>query len=63
MPRKSEPRPPGPDHHPDDDTDMSEPARAELVVEALAVFDEDAARELAGHLRVSFEACQPEHRA
>ena len=54
------PRQLGPDPKLDDETDMSEPTRAELVAEALAVFGEEAARELAGHLRVPFEVCQPE---
>lgn len=62
---------PGPDHHPDDDTDMTEPARAELVAEALATFGWEAAEELARLLRVPFETCalapinhlrEPEHR-
>jgi hypothetical protein len=57
------PRNLGPDHHPDDEFSMTEPTRAELVAEAAAVFGEDAARELAGHLRVPFEAAQPEPRA
>ena len=61
--RKLDPCRPGPDHHPDDDTDMTEPARAELVAEAATIFGEEAARELAELLRVPFEACQPEPRA
>lgn len=53
--RSSEPRRPGPDPHPDDDTDMTVPARAELVADALTVFGEEAARELADLLGVPFE--------
>lgn len=49
-------RRPGPDHHTDDETDMTEPTRAELVAEAAAIFGEEAARDLAAHLRVPFEA-------
>lgn len=57
MPRpKPKSRRPGPDHH-DDETDLSEPARHELVAEAAVIFGEEAARELAGHLGVPFEAC------
>jgi hypothetical protein len=52
------PRRPGPDL--DDETDLTELARFELVAEAAAVFGEEAARELAVLLRVPFEACQPE---
>lgn len=52
----------GPDHHPDDDTNMDEPTRAELVAEALAVFGHEAAEELARLLRVPFEAAHPEAR-
>lgn len=44
----------------DEPTDLTEPARHELVSEAAAIFGEEAARELAHHLRVSFEACLPE---
>ncbi|MCJ2103165.1 hypothetical protein [Methylobacterium sp. E-046] len=53
-------RRPGPNHHPDDDTNMDEPTRAGLVAEALAVFGHEAAEELARLLRVSLEASQPE---
>jgi len=60
MPRKSKPRRPGPDHHPDDDTEMSGADRAGLVAEAAQTFGEEAARELAGLLHVPFEACQQE---
>ena len=35
-------------------------ARHELVVEAAAIFSEEAARELAGLLRVPFEDSRPE---
>lgn len=59
---KPDPRRPGPDHHPDDDTSMAEPERYELVAEAAAIFGEEAARELAGLLRVQFEVRQPEMR-
>ena len=61
--RKPDPRRPGPDHHPADETDMSEALRHELVAEAAATFGEEAGRELADLLRVPFEACQPEARA
>lgn len=46
----------GPDHHPDDDSNMAETDRHELVAEAAAIFGEEAARDLAAHLRVPFEA-------
>lgn len=52
------PRRPGPD--PEDDTDLDEPARHELVIEATAVFGEEAGRDLAALLRVPFETSQPE---
>jgi hypothetical protein len=55
MPRKPEPRRPGPILD-DEPSDLTEPARHELVAEAAAVFGEEAARELAGRLRVPFEA-------
>ena len=51
--RKPEPRRPGPDL--DDETDLPEPARHELVAGAAAIFGEAAARELPGLLRVPFE--------
>ncbi|MCJ2068948.1 hypothetical protein MKK75_09055 [Methylobacterium sp. J-030] len=35
------------------------PDRAELVAEAAEIFGEEAARELAAHLRIPFEACRP----
>jgi hypothetical protein len=58
MPRRTpEPRRPGP--APDDETDLTEAARQELVTEAAATFGEEAARELAGLLRVPFETCRP----
>ena len=60
MPRKLTPRRPGPDHHPDDDTDMSEPVKHELVAEAAATFGKEAARELAGLLRVPLDSCSSE---
>lgn len=44
----------------DDETDLSESARHEMVAEAVAIFGEDAARELAGRLRVSFDVAVPE---
>ena len=47
---------PGPLPALDDETDLSEPARHEMVAEAVAIFGEEAARELAGRLRVPFEA-------
>lgn len=58
--RKPEPRRPGPDH--DDETDLAEPARRELVAEAATIFGEEAARELADLLRVPFEVPRPEAR-
>lgn len=58
--RKSDPRRPGPDL--DDETDLAEPARHELVAEAAAIFGEEAGRELAKMRRVSFETIQPEAR-
>jgi hypothetical protein len=60
--RKSDPRRPGPDHHPDDDTNMAETERHELVAEAAAIFGPEAAAELAATLRVPFEASHPEVR-
>lgn len=39
----------------DDETDLSEPARHEMVAEAVVIFGEEAARELAGRLRVPFD--------
>lgn len=62
MPRKPDPRRPGPDRHPDDDTDMSETVRHELVAEAAVTFGEEAGRELAEMLRLPFEVRQPEMR-
>ncbi|GJE14449.1 hypothetical protein FOHLNKBM_5524 [Methylobacterium longum] len=53
--RKPEPRRPGPDHD-DEPSDLTMAARRELVVEAALIFGEEAACELAGHLRVPFEA-------
>ncbi|MHB2204914.1 hypothetical protein [Methylobacterium sp. CM6257] len=55
MPRKPEPRRPGPDLD-EEPSDLNEPARHELVTEAAATFGEEAARELAALLRVPFEA-------
>ncbi|MCJ2023939.1 hypothetical protein [Methylobacterium sp. J-067] len=46
---------PGPSPDLDEDTDLSEPARHEMVSEAAAIFGEEAARELANRLRVPFE--------
>lgn len=60
--RKSDPRRPGPDHHPDDDSGMAETERHELVAEAAAIFGPEAAAELAASLRVPFEALQQEVR-
>ena len=60
--RKPEPRRPGPDHHPDDDTHMAETERHELVTEAAAIFGSEAAAELAATLRVPPGASQPEAR-
>ena len=54
--RKPDPRRPCPDHHPDDDSNMAETERHELVAEAAATFGEEAGRELADLLRVPFEA-------
>lgn len=62
MPRNLNPRRPGPDHHPDDDSSMAEIERHELVAEAAAIFGPEAAAELAVVLRVPFEAGQPEAR-
>ena len=59
MPRKPLPYCLGPDFD-DEPTDLTEPDRHEIVREAAAIFGEEAARELAGHLRVPFEAYQPE---
>lgn len=57
MSRTFDPRRPGPDcEGAAYEIDMSEPARAELVAEALAIFGEEAARDLARLLRVPFEA-------
>ncbi|WP_139239564.1 MULTISPECIES: hypothetical protein [unclassified Methylobacterium] len=56
--RAPERRRPGPDL--DDETDLTEPARHELVAQAALIFGEEAARELAGHPGVPFEACQLE---
>ncbi|MBE7245310.1 MAG: hypothetical protein INR63_10170 [Actinomycetospora chiangmaiensis] len=61
--RKPDPRRPGPDHYPDDETDMSETVRHELVAEAAATFGEEAGRELAVLLRVPFETFRPEAQA
>lgn len=55
MPRKLEPRRPGPDIN-DEPSDLPEAARHELVAEAATIFGEEAARDLAAHLRVPFEA-------
>jgi hypothetical protein len=57
--RTSETRRPGPSGD-DEPTDLTEPARHELVAEAAAIFGEEAARELAGLLRVPFEGSRPE---
>lgn len=62
MPRKSEPRASGP-YIDDEPSDLSEPARRELVAEAAEIFGEEDARELAKLLQVPFEACQPETRS
>ena len=58
--RKPDPRRPGPENDLDDETDLLEPARRELVVEAVAIFGEEAGRELAEMLRVPFETSRPE---
>lgn len=55
MPRNPDPRRPGPDHHPDDDSHMAEAERHELVAEAAAIFGPEAAADLAAVLRVPFE--------
>lgn len=60
MPRNLNPRRPGPDHHPEDDSNMAETERHELVAEATAIFGPEAAAELTATLRVPFEAAQPE---
>jgi hypothetical protein len=52
------PRRPGPDLD-DEPSDLTEPARHELVAEAALISGEEAARELAGHLGVPLEACRP----
>lgn len=39
---------------------MAETERHELVAEAAAIFGEEAARDLASHLRVPFEAHAPD---
>ena len=46
---------PGPSPDLDEVTDLSEPARHEMVFEAAAIFGAEAARELANRLRVPFE--------
>lgn len=46
----------------DDPTDLTTDARRELVAEAFCTFGEEAARELADHLRVGFDACADEIR-
>lgn len=46
----------------DDPTDLTAEARRELVAEAFYTHSEEAARELAEHLRVSFDACAEEIR-
>lgn len=51
-----DPRRPGPDTD-EEPTDLTEPARHELVVEAASIFGEEAARELADLLGVPFEGC------
>jgi hypothetical protein len=61
--RKPDPRRPGPDHHPDDDSSMAETERHELVAEAAAIFGSEAAAELAASLRVPFGAPKPEAQA
>ncbi|WP_187278636.1 hypothetical protein [Methylobacterium sp. WL64] len=58
MPSQLQPRRLGP-HHDDEPIDLSELSRHELVAEAVAIFGEEAARELARHLGVPFEAAQP----
>lgn len=64
MPRKPDPDRPGSDcEGAANKIDMSEPTRADLVAEALSIFGQEAARELARLLRVPFEACQPELRS
>ena len=40
----------------DEPTDLTEPARHELVAEAAVIFGEEAARDLAALLRIPFEA-------
>jgi hypothetical protein len=50
---------PGPDID-DEPSDLNEPARREMVIEATAVFGEEAGRDLAALLRVPFETSQPE---
>jgi hypothetical protein len=44
----------------DEPTDLTEPARHELVAEAAVIFGHDAARELAALLRISFEGAVAE---
>ncbi|MCJ2020161.1 hypothetical protein MKK84_22470, partial [Methylobacterium sp. E-065] len=58
----TDPRRPGPENDPADDSNMAETERHELVAEAAAIFGPEAAAELAATLRVPFEASQPEVR-
>ncbi|MCJ2063255.1 hypothetical protein MKK63_11090 [Methylobacterium sp. J-088] len=61
--RKPDPRRPGPENDPADDSSMAETERHELVAEAAATFGPEAAAELAVALRVPFRAPQPEVQA
>ena len=42
----------------DEETDLTETGRREIVTEAFHTFGEEAARELASHFAVPFDACR-----